>query len=60
MADADVARQPHHVTLTKHIAHEAIGLALLQALLTPGHDARRVLATVLQDRQRVVNRLVNG
>ena len=57
---ADIAGQAQHVARMEYVANQAAALADTQTALTPGHDARRVLPAVLQDGQRVVDRLVNG
>ena len=59
VADADVALQLQHVPLLEHVAHQAVVLAQEQRALVLGHDARRVLAAVLQHGQRVVDLLVD-
>jgi hypothetical protein len=42
------------VVLAEHVAHQALVLALVKTIIAAGHDARRVLAAVLQHRERVV------
>ena len=59
MADADVALQPQHVALLEDIAHQAVLLAHEQLAVVAGHDARGILAAVLQDRQRVIDLLID-
>jgi hypothetical protein len=41
--------------LTKHVAHKAFALALVNTVFTAGNDARRILAPVLENRQRVID-----
>ena len=48
VTDADIAGQSQHVAMAKYVANQAIALALPQAVLAPGHDACRVLASVLK------------
>ena len=59
MSHADIAGQAQHVTRLKYVANQAIALAHVQAVLTPGDDPRRILPPVLQDSQCIVERLVN-
>ncbi len=59
VADADVAPQLEHVILGKYVADEALGLARAQLAFHRGRDARRVLAAVLQHRQRVIEALID-
>ena len=60
MPYANVALQSFHVPLPEHVPHKSIALALLEpGFLAPGHDARGVLATMLQYSQRVVQALGN-
>ena len=60
VADADVALELQHVPLLEHVAHQADVLAQEQLAFVLGHDARGVLAAVLQHGQRVVDLLVDG
>ena len=60
MADADVALELEHVLLLKHIAYQAGVLAHEKLTGLSRHDARRVLAAVLQNCQRVIDRLIDG
>jgi hypothetical protein len=59
VADADVAHQLQHVALVEDVAHQAGFLAHRQLVLAHGHDAGRILAAVLQHRQRVIDPLVD-
>jgi hypothetical protein len=59
MTDADIARQPQHVTLVKNVSHQAIALPNVQPVFTPGNDARGILTPVLEDRERIVDGLVD-
>src|SRR5690606_41252431 len=54
MADADAPRQQPHLRLHEHVLHQAVALVDVQPVAVHGGDAGRVLATVLQDLQRVV------
>jgi hypothetical protein len=58
VADAVHSAQALHVLAAEHVAHQAVGLALLEHAVVAGHDARGVLAAVLQHRQRIVELLV--
>ena len=60
MANPHVSFQPEHVAHPKDVAHQAIVLALVQLETIAGHDACRILAAMLQNRQRIVNRLVDS
>jgi hypothetical protein len=57
MSNTDIAGKLDHVTLPKNVANKAVALALTQAVVTPGYDARSILAAVLQHGQRVIERL---
>ena len=59
VSHADIAGQAQHVARMEYVANQAVALADTKAVFTPGNDARRVLPAVLQDSQRVVDRLVN-
>ncbi len=59
VADADVADQALHVALLEHVAHQAIILAQEQPAVMAGHDTGSVLAAVLEDRKRVIQRLID-
>ncbi len=59
MADADVARELHHVLLLEHIAHQACVLAHEELAPLARHDARGILAAVLQHRERIVEALID-
>ena len=61
MADVDVALQALHVPRLEHIADKAIGLAQAEMVQgVDGDDTGRVLAAMLQHRQCVIDRLVDG
>ena len=60
MADADITPQLEHVLLAEDIAHQPLPLAHADKAIGDGDDARRVLAAVLQHRQRVIEPLVDG
>ena len=59
MPHPNIAGKAFHVPLAKHVAHQTVTFAYAQALVAAGHNARGVLAAVLQNRQRVVNSLVH-
>jgi len=59
MADADVALQLHHVMLLKDVAHQARALPDIKLAFARGHDARCILAAVLQHGQRIVDALID-
>ena len=60
VTNANVAFQAHHMLATENVAHQTVTLALLEAeLLAPGHDARRVLAAVLQHGQGIIQSLID-
>jgi hypothetical protein len=56
MTDADAAAQRQHAVAIEHVAHEAAALVQAQAVAVDGGDAGGVLAAVLQDGERVVER----
>ncbi len=60
MADTDISRQAKHMPGAKDIPHQTIALALLQTVRAPGHDAGRILAAMLENGERIVNRLIDG
>ncbi len=60
MTDAHATAQVDHVTGVEHVAHQAIGLAQVQAAVFVGGDAGGVLATVLEHGQAVVQLLIDG
>jgi hypothetical protein len=58
--DADLAAQAEHVLVgVEHVAHQPVVLAQVQLVAVARDDAGRVLAAVLQHRQRVVQLLVD-
>ena len=59
MADPDVALQLEHVLLLKDVAHQTRVLAHEQLAVFAGHDAGRILAAMLQYRQRVIDPLID-
>src|SRR5690606_33464863 len=59
MRDAHVAAQAVHVALAEHIAHQPLAAHREQLAAIGGHDARGILAAVLQHRQRVIQLLVD-
>ncbi|MCY1166698.1 hypothetical protein D9M73_66470 [compost metagenome] len=60
LAQAHVARQRAHVACAEHITHHTLGLVHVKLAPELRDDARRVLATVLQQQQAVIDQLVNG
>ncbi len=60
MAEAYVALQTQHMLLLKDVTHEPIALVNMEPAILLGNDPGGVLAAVLQHRQRVVDRLVDG
>jgi len=60
VAQAHFALQPHHVARMEDVADQAESLAHEQAAAAAGHDARGVLAAMLQQRQTVIEHLVDG
>ena len=59
MRDAHVATQGIHVVLAEYVAHQAATLAGEEFAAFGGHDARGILATMLQHGQRVIELLVD-
>ncbi len=59
MSDTDVALQFEHVMLLKDVAHQAASLAYAQLAVTVSGDTRGVLAAMLQDRQTVIDSLID-
>jgi hypothetical protein len=59
MADTHVADQALHVPLLEDVAHQTIVLAQEQPAVMAGHDTGSVLAAVLEDRKRVIQRLID-
>jgi hypothetical protein len=57
--DSYVAPQVQHVALLEDIAHESKRLAGVKCAAFLGADAGRVLAPMLQYRQRVIDRLIH-
>jgi len=59
VTDADTADQALHVALLEDVAHQAVILAQEQPAVMAGHDTGSVLAAVLEDRKRVIQRLID-
>jgi hypothetical protein len=59
MANANVTRESFHVMLAKNITHQTIAFALIKAAIAKGHHARRILASMLQYGECIVNRLID-
>jgi hypothetical protein len=57
--DPHVARQVDHVLVVEDVAREAVVLAQVHATVVAGHYPRRVLSTMLQHLQGIVERLVD-
>src|SRR5690606_28525440 len=51
--------QSLHVTLLEHVANQAVVLAQEQLADVTGDDPSGILATVLQNRKRVIQRLID-
>ena len=60
MTEPDVAAQAQHVPFLEHVPDEPVALAQTQPAAVVGHDARGILASVLQHGERVVERLIDG
>src|ERR1700733_1083467 len=60
VADALVTLQREHVLLFEYIAHQTRALARAQPAFRRTHDTGGILAAMLQDRQRIVEALVDG
>jgi len=54
VGDAELAGEQLHVRHVEHVARQAVALVQADAVAVDGGDAGRVLATVLQHRQAVV------
>ena len=59
MTDAHIALQPLHVTRMEHVPYQPVVLAQQKATFIPGHHAGGILSAVLQDRQRVIDQLID-
>jgi hypothetical protein len=59
MTNAHIAMQVAHIARAKYIAHHAFALVHAKSLTLIGRHARRVLPTVLQQQQRIINQLVH-
>ena len=57
---AHVAGELQHVPFLEHVADQAVALANAQPPAVVGHDACRILSAVLEDGERIVERLVHG
>ena len=58
MADADAARERVHVVRQEDVAHQPVGLALVNLQIT-GEDARGILSAVLKRGQGIVQILID-
>ncbi|KAF1056225.1 MAG: hypothetical protein GAK44_00288 [Pseudomonas delhiensis] len=59
MADADLADQALHMALLEDVANQAVVLAQVELVILAGDDAGSVLATVLENGKRIIERLVD-
>ena len=59
VADTDIAPQFVHMPLLEDIADQPVLLAGAQRAIPVGHHPGGVLATVLQDGQRIIDRLID-
>ena len=59
MRDTGIADKVQHIACTEYIAYQATALVHLEIIAISGHDTGRVLATVLQYLQPVVQQLVH-
>ena len=59
LTQTDIAWQGPHIASAKHVAHHALGFVHEKLLLKLRDNARRVLPTVLQQQQGVVNELIH-
>ena len=59
VADADVALEAQHMPFLEHVADQSQRLAAVKSAAFLGIDAGGVLAAVLENRQGVINRLVD-
>ncbi len=59
LAQAHGAGQRAHVAGAEHVAHHALGLVHVDLAALQRDDARRILAAMLQQQQRVIDQLVD-
>ena len=59
MTNSHIASQALHVMLLEHVTHQTVGFAHLRLLPVRGDHSSRILAPVLQHRQRVIEFLVD-
>ena len=59
LAKATVAQQGAHISSPKYVFHHAFGFVHKELAFLLGHDARSILAAVLQKQQGVIDELVN-
>ena len=59
MTYAHVALETLHVPCLEHILDQAIGFALFKIPISYGHNACRILTTMLQYGQRIIQGLIN-
>src|SRR3569623_315242 len=60
LADTGIAQQRTHVSRTEHVAHQAVRLMHCERMSIAGCDARRILSSMLQQQQRIVDLLIDG
>ena len=59
LTQTDIAWQGPHITCAENVAHHALGFMHEKLLLKLRDDTRRILSTVLQQEQGVVNELIH-
>ena len=59
MPDTNIPLQALHVVLPENITHQSLGLSLVKVSGMERHNARSILTAMLQDRQRIIDGLVD-
>jgi hypothetical protein len=59
MTDAVGPSQTLHVALLKDVADQAVAFAQLKFRTVTGHDPRRILTSVLEHRQRIIEFVID-
>ncbi|GAA0569463.1 hypothetical protein GCM10008997_17790 [Halomonas salifodinae] len=59
MTDAQVALEARHMAGMEDVPHQAVALAQQEAALMPGHHTGGILPSVLEDRQGIIERLID-
>ena len=59
LAQPHIARQRPHIAGAKHITHHPFGLVHEKLAALLGNDTCGILATMLQQQQRVINQLID-